>query len=104
MAIGMALAQFPPEWFGVAKVAIVFAAGQFLEGNILSPKLVGDSVGLHPVWIMFALLAGGTLFGFVGILIAVPVAAVLGVLVRFFMHQYLESNYYTGADEPGGSS
>jgi predicted PurR-regulated permease PerM len=102
MAIGMALAQFPPDWLGVAKVAIVFAVGQFLEGNILSPKLVGDSVGLHPVWIMFALLAGGSLFGFVGILIAVPVAAVLGVIVRFFLHQYLDSNYYTGADEPGG--
>ena len=50
---------------------------------------------------MFALLAGGSLFGFVGILIAVPVAAVLGVIVRFFLRQYLESNYYTGADEPG---
>ena len=60
----------------------MFLVGQMLEGNVLSPKLVGDRVGLHPVWIMFALLAGGALFGFVGVLIAVPVAAVVGVLVR----------------------
>ena len=76
LSIGMALAQFPPDWFGVAKVAAVFLVGHLLEGNVLSPKLVGDRVGLHPVWIMFALLAGGSLFGFVGVLIAVPVAAV----------------------------
>jgi predicted PurR-regulated permease PerM len=101
MAIGMALAQFPPDWMSVALVAFVFAAGQFIEGNILAPKLVGDSVGLHPVWIMFALLAGGSLFGFVGILISVPVAAVLGVLVRHFMDRYLASAYYGGDD--GGS-
>ncbi|MDP3243552.1 MAG: AI-2E family transporter, partial [Reyranella sp.] len=62
MALGMALAQFPPDWIGVVKVAAVFVVGQMLEGNFLSPKLVGDRVGLHPVWIMFALLAGGSLF------------------------------------------
>src|SRR5262249_59235504 len=72
MALGMALAQFPPDWMGVVKVAIVFLFGQMMEGNVLSPKLVGDRVGLHPVWIMFALLAGGSLFGFVGLLIAAP--------------------------------
>lgn len=100
MAIGMALAQFPPDWVGVGKVVAVFAIGQVLEGNVLAPKLVGDSVGLHPVWIMFALLAGGSLFGFVGVLVAVPVAAVLGVLVRFFLGQYLASTYYTGPRRP----
>jgi predicted PurR-regulated permease PerM len=97
MAIGMALAQFPPEWMGVVKVAAVFVVGQMLEGNFLSPKLVGDRVGLHPVWIMFALLAGGSLFGFTGVLIAVPVAAVLGVIVRHFIARYRESDLYRGS-------
>ena len=97
MALGMALAQFPPEWMGVVKVAVVFLLGQTLEGNFLSPKLVGDRVGLHPVWIMFALLAGGSLFGFTGVLIAVPVAAVLGVIVRHFLARYRESDLYRGS-------
>ena len=97
MALGMALAQFPPEWIGVGKVAAVFLVGQTLEGNFLSPKLVGDRVGLHPVWIMFALLAGGSLFGFTGVLIAVPVAAVLGVIVRHFLARYRESDLYRGS-------
>ena len=97
MALGMALAQFPPEWIGVGKVAVVFLVGQTLEGNFLSPKLVGDRVGLHPVWIMFALLAGGSLFGFTGVLIAVPVAAVLGVIVRHFLARYRESDLYRGS-------
>jgi predicted PurR-regulated permease PerM len=96
LAIGMALAQFPPDWMSVALVAFVFAAGQFIEGNILAPKLVGDSVGLHPVWIMFALLAGGSLFGFVGVLIAVPTAAVIGVIVRHLIGRYHESAIYRG--------
>ena len=98
MALGMALVQFPPDWMGVVKVAVVFVVGQMLEGNVLSPKLVGDRVGLHPVWIMFALLAGGALFGFVGVLIAVPVAAVVGVLVRHLIGRYRDSQYYRGAD------
>jgi predicted PurR-regulated permease PerM len=98
MALGMALVQFPPDWMGVVKVAVVFVIGQMLEGNVLSPKLVGDRVGLHPVWIMFALLAGGALFGFVGVLIAVPVAAVVGVLVRHLIARYRDSQYYRGAD------
>ena len=96
MALGMALAQFPPDWMGVAKVAAVFLVGQTLEGNILSPKLVGDRVGLHPVWIMFALLAGGSLFGFVGVLVAVPVAAVASVIVRHLLARYRESDLYSG--------
>ena len=96
MAIGMALVQFPPDWIGVVKVAAVFLFGQTLEGNLLSPKLVGDRVGLHPVWIMFALLAGGSLFGFVGVLIAVPTAAVIGVIVRHLIGRYHESAIYRG--------
>jgi predicted PurR-regulated permease PerM len=96
LSIGMALAQFPPDWISVAKVAAVFVIGNALEGNFLSPKLVGDRVGLHPVWIMFALLAGGTLFGFTGVLIAVPVAAVIGVVVRHLMGRYRASTFYRG--------
>jgi predicted PurR-regulated permease PerM len=96
MALGMALAQFPPDWMSVIKVAAVFLFGQMMEGNVLSPKLVGDRVGLHPVWIMFALLAGGSLFGFVGILIAVPTAAVIGVVVRHLLGRYRASGIYRG--------
>ncbi|MBI2739951.1 MAG: AI-2E family transporter [Rhodospirillales bacterium] len=98
MALGMALVQFPPDWIGVVKVGVVFLVGQMLEGNVLSPKLVGDRVGLHPVWIMFALLAGGALFGFVGVLIAVPVAAVVGVVARHLIGRYRDSQYYRGTD------
>jgi predicted PurR-regulated permease PerM len=96
LSIGMALVQFPPEWMGVVKVAVVFLLGNLLEGNLLSPKLVGDRVGLHPVWIMFALLAGGSLLGFTGVLIAVPVAAVVGVVVRHLMRRYRDSPFYRG--------
>jgi predicted PurR-regulated permease PerM len=96
LALGMALAQFPPDWMGVIKVAIVFVVGQMLEGNVLSPKLVGDRTGLHPVWIMFSLLAGGALFGFVGVVIAVPVAAVIGVIVRHLLGRYRDSGLYRG--------
>jgi len=96
LSIGTALAQFPPDWLGVVKVAAVFLGGYLLEGNVLSPKLVGDRVGLHPVWIMFALLAGGSLFGFVGVLIAVPVAAVIGVVVRHLLKRYRASSFYRG--------
>jgi predicted PurR-regulated permease PerM len=99
MSLGMALVQFPPDWAGVIKVAAVFLFGQAMEGNVLSPKLVGDRVGLHPVWIMFALLAGGSLFGFVGVLIAVPTSAVIGVIVRYLLGRYRDSDLYRG-DRP----
>ncbi len=96
LSLGMALAQFPPDWLSVGKVGVVFLIGHLLESNVLSPKLVGDRVGLHPVWIMFALLAGGSLFGFVGVLVAVPVAAVVGVIVRHLMGRYRQSALYRG--------
>ena len=83
LSVGVALVQFWPDWTWILATLGVFVVGQFLEGNILSPKLVGDSVGLHPVWLMFALFAFGSLFGFVGLLLAVPLAAAVGVLVRF---------------------
>ncbi len=96
LAIGLALFQFWGEWWWIVAVAAIFQAGQFVEGNILSPKLVGSSVGLHPVWLLFALSAFGALFGFVGLLVAVPVAAIIGVLVRFGIDQYRESKLFRG--------
>ena len=94
-AIAIAFAQFS-DWVPIAQVVGVFAVGQFLEGNFLTPKLVGDSIGLHPVWVMFALLAGGVLLGFLGLMIAVPMAAVIGVLTRFGISKYKQSSLYKG--------
>ncbi len=96
LSIGVALFQFwdNPIWIGV--VAAIFLIGQFVEGNILSPKLVGGSVGLHPVWLMFSLSAFGALLGFTGLLIAVPVSASIGVLGRFLMEQYMDGPLYNG--------
>lgn len=96
LAVGVAVVQFWPDWIWIGAVAIVFLAGQFIEGNILQPKLVGSSVGLHPVWLMFALFAFGSLFGFVGLLVAVPASAAMGVLVRFALDRYLASPLYAG--------
>lgn len=90
LSVGLALAQFD-SWQPVLIVAAVFAVGQVIEGNVLTPNLVGDAVGLHPVWVIFGLLAGGALFGFVGVLLAVPAAAVIGVMARFALAQYLVS-------------
>jgi predicted PurR-regulated permease PerM len=95
-ALGVAIAQFWPAYGSILVVLGIFLVGQFLEGNVLSPKLVGKSVGLHPVWLMFALFAFGALFGFVGLLIAVPAAAAIAVLVRFAIARYLESPLYKG--------
>ncbi|MBP1843597.1 putative PurR-regulated permease PerM [Rhizobium petrolearium] len=96
LSVGVAFVQFWPDYAWIVAVAGVFFIGQFLEGNILQPKLVGKSVGLHPVWLMFALFAFGAIFGFVGLLIAVPAAAVVGVLVRFALARYLDSDIYYG--------
>ncbi len=96
LAVGVALVQFWPDYIMILIVAGVFALGQFLEGNFLQPKLVGHSVGLHPVWLMFSLSAFGVLLGFTGLLIAVPVAAAIGVLVRFALSRYLDSDLYKG--------
>lgn len=96
LSVGVAWVQFyPDQWERIIVVMGVFFVGQFLEGYILQPKLVGQSVGLHPVWLMFALFAFGSLFGFTGMLIAVPAAAAVGVLVRFALHTYLESPLYS---------
>jgi predicted PurR-regulated permease PerM len=95
-AIGVGLVQFWPDWSSVLIIIGVFVAGQFIEGNFLSPKLVGQSIGLHPVWLMFALFAASYLLGFVGLLLAVPIAAAVGVLVRYGLGKYLRSQLYTG--------
>jgi len=90
MSVGLSLAQFDTLQ-PVVIVAAIFVVGQVIEGNFLTPNLVGEAVGLHPVWVIFALLAGGALFGFVGVLLAVPVAAVIGVVTRFGLQKYLDS-------------
>ena len=98
LAIGLAVFQFWSEPWWIAIIAVIFLAGQVLEGNFLTPKLVGKSVGLHPVWLLFALSAFGSMFGFVGMLVAVPLAASLGVFFRFGVRQYLDSRLYLGLD------
>lgn len=96
LSIGLALFQFWGEWTSIGAVAAIFVVGQMVEGNFLTPKLVGGSVGLHPVWLLFALSVFGSLFGFVGMLVAVPVAAALGVLARFGIAQYTAGRLYQG--------
>ena len=82
------------EWSLLIGILLVFGIGQFFEGYVLTPKLVGDKVGLHPAWVIFALFAGGSLFGFLGVLLAVPVAAMLGVLIRTAVGFYQNSSFY----------
>lgn len=100
LALGLALFQFWGDWLSIGLVAGIFVAGQVIEGNVLTPKLVGNSVGLHPVWLILALSVFGTLFGFVGMLVAVPVAAALGVIARFGVEQYQQSLLYRGTEQP----
>lgn len=97
LAIGLALFQFWGDWVWIGAVAGIFVAGQMIEGNILTPRLVGGSVGLHPVWLLFALAVFGALFGFVGMLVAVPFAASLGVFARFAITRYQQSALYRGS-------
>jgi predicted PurR-regulated permease PerM len=96
LSLGVAVAQFWPDWSAILLVFGIFMVGQFLEGNILAPKLVGEKVGLHPVWLIFAMFAFGYLFGFVGLLLAVPLAAAVRVLASYFLRRYRESAIYTG--------
>jgi predicted PurR-regulated permease PerM len=102
LGAAVAAVQFAPHYVPIIIVIAIFLVGQFLEGYVLAPKLVGERIGLHPVWLMFALFAFGYLFGFVGLLVAVPLSAAVGVLARFALHQYLASPLYTGA--PAGSA
>ncbi len=96
LAIGLALFQFWGDWTMIAIVAAIFFSGQMLEGNVLTPKLVGGSVGLHPVWLLLALSVFGSLFGFVGMLVAVPVSAMIGVIIRFAITRYKQGPLYQG--------
>jgi predicted PurR-regulated permease PerM len=100
LSLVVAVAEFFPNWTSILTVAGVVLVGQFLEGNVISPHLVGHNVGLHPVWLMFALFAFAYLFGFVGLLLAVPLAAAAGVLIRFAIGRYRASPFYTGAQAP----
>ncbi|MBL4768823.1 MAG: AI-2E family transporter [Rhodobacteraceae bacterium] len=101
LAIGLALFQFWGDWASIGMVVVVFVIGQMVEGNFLTPRLVGKSVGLHPVWLLLALSVFGAMFGFIGLLVAVPMAAALGVLIRFAVGQYLDSPLYKGVLNPG---
>ncbi|MCE0504921.1 AI-2E family transporter [Roseivivax sp. GX 12232] len=99
LAIGLALFQFWGDWLWIVAVWAIFQSGQFIEGNFLTPKLVGNSVGLHPVWLLLAMSVFGSLFGFVGLLVAVPVAAAIGVVARFLVGRYKSSRLYLGGPE-----
>jgi len=99
LAVGVAVAQFWPDWSMILVIFGIFVVGQFIEGNFLSPKLVGERVGLHPVWVIFAMFAFGYLFGFVGLLLAVPLAAAVRVIASFLLERYRASPLYTG-DQP----
>ncbi len=95
IAVAVGLAK-TGDWMLPGLAALVYLAGNLLEGNALTPNLVGDRIGLHPVWILFSVLAGAWLVGFLGVLLAVPVAAMTGVLVRFALARYLDSSLYRG--------
>jgi len=101
LSIGIALVQFWPDWFRVLIVLAVYLVGQFLEGNVLYPKLVGSSIGINPVWLMFSLFAFALLFGFLGLLLAVPLSAIAAVLTRYAVRKYRESALYRGNSGSG---
>lgn len=101
VSVGIALLQFWPDWIMPFAAAALFISGQLIEGYVLQPYLIGTNVGLHPVWLMFALFAFGLMFGFVGLLVAIPVAAAVGVLVRYALARYLASPLYRGTSNPG---
>ena len=99
IALLVALAQFGFDFVPLAMIIGTFAFGQTLDASFLTPKLVGGRVGLHPVWVIFALMSGATLFGFLGVLIAVPTGAAIGVLVRYAASRYRHSRYFSDDEE-----
>jgi predicted PurR-regulated permease PerM len=101
VAVGLAVAQFP-TWMGVALVVGVFILGNTLEGYVIYPRFLGDRVELHAVWVIFALFAGWAAFGFLGVLLAVPAAATIGVLCRFWLRRYLQSQLYLDPPQDQG--
>ncbi|OYW08031.1 MAG: AI-2E family transporter [Rhodospirillales bacterium 12-71-4] len=102
-AVVLAMAQFG-TWNEVGLVVAVFVVGQVVEGYVIYPRLLGDRVELHAVWVIFALFAGGVAFGFLGVLLAVPMAAAIGVLARFWLRRYLESPLYLDPPRTGSGS
>lgn len=100
LSVGVALVQFWPDYPWILLIGGIFFLGQLIDGYVLQPKLIGERVGLHPVWLMFALLAFGALFGFVGLLVAVPASASIAVLVRYAISRYLDSDLYHGGEKP----
>lgn len=97
LALGLGLWQFWGDWWGFGLVVAVFGAGQLVESNVITPRVLGSAIGVHPVWLLFAISAFGALFGLVGILLAVPLAAAAAVLVRHFIGVYRASDYYRDA-------
>jgi predicted PurR-regulated permease PerM len=97
--VGVALWQFWPDWLRVVLVLIIFLTGQVVSDYVLTPRLVGERTRLHPLWVIFSVFAGGALFGFVGMLLAVPACAAIGVLARFALARYQESEAYRGGGQ-----
>ncbi|HET9063045.1 MAG TPA: AI-2E family transporter, partial [Candidatus Binatia bacterium] len=95
-SVGMAVYQFWPEWIRIAVVLAIFFVGQWGTDYFLTPRLVGKRANVHPLWILFSVFAGGAVFGFVGVLLAVPACAAIGVLVRFAIARYKTSRIYLG--------
>lgn len=96
LSVGIAIAQFWPDFLWICLVAGIFVLGQAVEGNLLQPKLLGDAIGIHPAWLIFSLFAFGSLLGFLGVLIAVPLAAITGVLIRHALDRYRKSSFFKG--------
>src|SRR5262245_41685420 len=101
VAVCVAMAQFLPNWVPVAVVGSIFVFGEMLADYVLSPRVIGRRVKLNPVWMMFALFAFGWLFGFIGVLLAIPIAASLGVILRFARLQSLATSGHHASDRPG---
>ena len=92
----VAFFQFDGDIIRIGIVGAVFAVGQIAEGNFLTPKIVGDKIGVHPAWLIFGMLAGGSLLGLTGIILAVPLTAIINVLIQFAVEEYEKSDYYSG--------
>jgi len=96
-SVGMALIQFWPDWVRIMLVGGIFVVGNVVSDYIVTPRIVGDRINVHPLWMLFGVFAGAALFGFAGVLAAVPACAVIGVLARFAIQQYKVSAFYRGA-------
>lgn len=101
LALLIGIGQYGLDFGPLLLVVLVYGVVQGVEAAVLTPKLVGDRVRLHPIWVLFAIFAGGEIMGFTGVLIAVPAAAVVGVLVRFYVGTYLESSLHQGPAKKG---